>query len=70
MAVMCLALTGCATSRSELKLSAPTPVAAAGPAKGAVFIRTVSDQRAFQQAPSDPEYSIARFEGATRRLPI
>ena len=66
MAVMCLALTGCATSRSELKLSAPTPVAAAGPVKGAVFIRTVSDQRAFQQAPSDPSIPSLGFEGATQ----
>ena len=66
MAVMCLALTGCATSRSELKLSAPTPVATAGPVKGAVFIRTVSDQRAFQQAPSDPSIPSLGFEGATQ----
>lgn len=66
LAMLGLALTGCATSRSELKLSAPkavTPVAAT--TKGAVFIRNITDQRQFEQAPSDPSVPSLGFEGAT-----
>jgi uncharacterized lipoprotein YajG len=62
-----LALGGCATSRSELKLTSPTPVApvAASSAKGAVFIRSINDRRMFEEAPSDPSVPSLGFEGAT-----
>jgi hypothetical protein len=65
LSMVCLALGGCATSRSELKLSAPTPVAAAS-TKGAVFIRSINDMRKFEQAPSDPSIPSLGFEGATQ----
>lgn len=62
----CLALGGCATSRSEIKLSSPpaTKVVSSG-TKGAVYIRTVTDKRVFEQAPSDPSIPSLGFEGAT-----
>jgi hypothetical protein len=66
LSLLCLALVGCATSRSELKLTSPTPVAAAGATIGAVFIRTVNDQRSFEQAPSDPSIPSLGFEGTAQ----
>jgi len=65
------ALVGCATSRSEVKLATPgataTPgagVAAATATKGFAVIRTVADQRSFEQAPDDPSTPSLGFEGA------
>lgn len=59
-------LNGCATSRSEIKLSSPisTPsVAVASNGKTAV-IRFVKDERVFEQAPKDASTPSLGFEGA------
>jgi uncharacterized lipoprotein YajG len=68
VSIALLALGGCATSRSELKFSSPTPMAAVAknPSKGAVFIRSINDRRTFEQAPSDPSTPSLGFEGATQ----
>jgi uncharacterized lipoprotein YajG len=68
LSILLLGLGGCATSRSELKLTAPAVVApsAAAATKGAVYIRTINDQRKFEQAPSDPSIPSLGFEGATQ----
>ncbi|CAA9435183.1 MAG: hypothetical protein AVDCRST_MAG51-2885 [uncultured Ramlibacter sp.] len=62
-----LALGGCATSRSEVKIASP----AAGPGETqaasngrTVVIRSVKDERSFQQAPSNPSIPSLGFEGA------
>ena len=64
--ICCLLLTGCATSRSEIKLSAPVTEAAAPTAADAkvVVIRTVTDERVFEQAPRDPSTPSLGFGGA------
>jgi hypothetical protein len=67
-ALACLALGGCATSRSEIKLNSP-PIASApasGAVKGAVFIRSVTDKRVFEVAPSEPSTPSLGFEGAAQ----
>ena len=60
-------LSGCATSRSEIKLSAPAtavaPVAAAA-SKGVIYLRTVTDARVFEEKPSDPSHPSLGFGGA------
>lgn len=64
----CVALAGCATSRSEIRLSTPTttqPAAAQATGKVAV-IRSVKDERAFEQAPSEPSTPSLGFEGAAQ----
>lgn len=67
-ALLCLALGGCATSRSEITLASPVLASnpAPGAARGAVFIRSVTDQRTFEQAPRDPSIPSLGFEGATQ----
>lgn len=68
LALVCLALTGCATSRSEIKLNTPVVASTTSTtgSKGAVFIRTISDKRSFEQAPSDPSIPSLGFEGAAQ----
>lgn len=57
-------LGGCATTRSEIALSAPV---AAAPATGKpVVIRSVKDERVFEQAPRDPGTPSLGFEGAAQ----
>ena len=62
------ALVGCATSRSEIKIEpqkASPPAAVGVPAShGAVVIRSITDERAFQEAPSDPSIPSLGFGGA------
>jgi hypothetical protein len=60
-----LLLGGCATSRSELRLASPSqlatqPLNASAPT---VVIRTVKDERTFEQAPDEPSTPSLGFEG-------
>jgi len=60
---------GCATSRSEVRLAAPGAAAAAAPAAPAAgakvaVIRSVKDERVFEQAPAEPSTPSLGFEGA------
>ena len=62
----CAALAGCATSRSEVKLATPTASAqtAAMPANGkTIYIRSVTDQRVFEDDPSNPSIPSLGFGG-------
>ncbi|HJV95116.1 MAG TPA: flagellar biosynthesis protein [Albitalea sp.] len=59
-------LGGCATTRSELKLASPAPVAQA-PANGrSVVIRSIKDERIFEQAPQQASTPSLGFEGALK----
>lgn len=62
--VLGLALGGCATSRSELSLASPVATPAAGGKP--IVIRSVKDERVFEQAPSDPGVPSLGFEGASQ----
>ncbi len=56
---------GCATTRSEIKLSSPAAVRAEKTTTGrAVVIRSVTDERVFEQAPGEPSTPSLGFEGA------
>ncbi len=57
---------GCATSRSEIKLAAPEAAKAAYPVTKAqvVLVRTVTDERVFEEAPSDPSVPSLGHEGS------
>jgi hypothetical protein len=63
---LALALGGCATSRSELQLTAPatSPSAKPNPNAPPAFIRSVKDERVFEEAPTDPSIPSLGFEGA------
>jgi uncharacterized lipoprotein YajG len=61
-------LSGCATSRSELKIASASqastqPANKTGPV---VIIRSVRDERTFEQSPSDPSTPSLGFEGAAQ----
>jgi uncharacterized lipoprotein YajG len=60
-----LVLGGCATSRSELRLESPTAAQTATQNANAptAVIRTVKDERTFEQAPSEPSTPSLGFEG-------
>lgn len=58
-------LGGCATSRSELRLATPAATAAPAAAGARVaVIRSVKDERVFEQAPDEPSTPSLGFEGA------
>lgn len=61
-------LAGCATSRSEVRLESPsaTPKPAAKSAAKTVVIRTVTDQRVFEESPRDPSIPSLGFGGASK----
>lgn len=63
-------LTGCATSRSEIKLAPPTiasgAVAKVAPKNQTVVIRSIVDERRFEVAPKDPGIPSLGFEGAAQ----
>lgn len=63
---VCAILGGCATIRSEIKLSSPAaaPTPATTTTGRTVFIRSVKDERVFEQAPSVPSTPSLGFEGA------
>lgn len=58
-------LGGCATSRSEIALVSPaaTPAPAAG---RTAVIRSIRDERVFEQAPRDPSTPSLGFEGSAQ----
>lgn len=65
--VACAVLAGCATSRSEIALKPPAQTAGATQASARpVVIRSVKDERVFEQAPSQPSIPSLGFEGATK----
>ena len=65
--LFCAAVAGCATSRSELTLnSPPTTQTAAVTMERPVVIRSIKDERIFEQAPSDPSIPSLGFEGAAQ----
>lgn len=63
--LLCACLTGCAHSRSEITLrpTAPSVQGSAGTGK-IVVIRSVVDERVFEQAPEDPSIPSLSGEGA------
>jgi hypothetical protein len=60
-------LSGCATSRSELRLTSPVSSRAttSNAAAPIVVIRSVKDERVFEQAPRQANIPSLGFEGAT-----
>lgn len=68
--LLVLAVTsGCATNRSELKISSPVvdkPIATLG---RTVVVRSVVDERVFEEAPKDPSTPSLGFGGANSAPP-
>ncbi|MBR9911169.1 MAG: flagellar biosynthesis protein [Gammaproteobacteria bacterium] len=66
MLLVTIAIAGCATNRSEITLDSPgvLPVASAPLSGRTVFIRSVSDERVFEQAPGNPSVPSLGFGGA------
>jgi uncharacterized lipoprotein YajG len=64
--IACAVLAGCATSRSEIRLSSPAsaPASVVAPIGRTVVIRSVVDERIFAQAPRDPSTPSLGFGGA------
>lgn len=64
--MLCVAIIGCATSRSEIKLSRPTVITPSSTSTGGrvVLIRSVKDERVFEEAPSDPSTPSLGHGGA------
>lgn len=65
VALSSLVAGGCALSRSEVKLSAPAMDAGAPASGPVVVIRSVKDERTFEQAPRDPSTPSLGGEGAS-----
>ena len=63
---LCVSLAGCATSRSEIKLQSPVVSASSSVAGNGhiVVIKSVTDERVFEQAPSDPSTPSLGFGGS------
>jgi hypothetical protein len=64
-----LLMSGCATSRSEIKLHTPTVVAPAtteSSGQHVVVIGKITDERAFAEAPDDPSTPTLGFGGADK----
>jgi hypothetical protein len=61
-------LTGCATSRSEIKLSSPVAVPTDTVVSNGktIVIRSVQDERVFEQAPTDPSTPSLGLEGSAK----
>src|SRR5262245_10713686 len=65
--VVSFILAGCATTRSEVSIPSPVrPAAAATPTHGIAVIRSVKDERVFEQAPSEPSTPSLGFEGSEK----
>lgn len=65
--VACVVLAGCATSRSEIVLKPPVQATAASKSSGrTAVIRSVKDERVFEQAPNEPSVPSLGFEGASK----
>ena len=65
---VCAAMVGCATSRSEIKLSSPVamPPGTAVSSGQTAVVRSVKDERVFEQASRDPSTPSLGFEGAAQ----
>ena len=64
-----LLMSGCATSRSEIKLQSPTivaPATATTSEQRAVVIDKITDERVFAEAPNDPSVPTLGFGGADK----
>jgi len=60
-------LTGCALTRSEVRIASPVaPAAAATPTHGIAVIRSVKDERVFEQAPGEPSTPSLGFGGSEK----
>ena len=61
-------LAGCATSRSEIRLNSPAAASADAvtPNGKTVVIRSVTDERVFEQSPKDPSTPSLGFEGSAQ----
>jgi hypothetical protein len=68
MLTAALLMSGCATSRSEIKLHSPAVVAPPATATSArvVVIGAITDERIFEQAPNDPSTPSLGFGGANK----
>ncbi len=64
--LLCVITAGCATSRSEIRLSSPPTPSKTATASRAVVIRSITDERVFEQAPKDPSVPSLGFEGASQ----
>lgn len=66
--MLCAALGGCALTRSEINLGSLEAAPSAAPVtkSRAVLIRSVTDERVFEQAPKDPSTPSLGFEGAEK----
>lgn len=65
----CVVLAGCATSRSEITLSSPeigAPATTENASGRIAVIRTITDERHFEQAPDEPSTPSLGFEGADK----
>jgi hypothetical protein len=65
----CMMLAGCATSRSEIALHSPrvvAPAATTNSEQRVVVIGTITDERTFEEAPSDPSTPSLGFGGADK----
>lgn len=66
-----LIFSGCAYNRSEIKLGAPiaTSTAPSATKKGVVVIRSVKDERIFEQSPSEPNIPSIGFAEVSKATP-
>lgn len=62
----CVVLSGCALNRSEIELSKPVTAASAAPSAKTVVIRSIKDERVFEQSPRNPSTPSLGFEGANQ----
>ena len=69
--LLCLTIVGCATSRSEIKLSRPAAIVptSTGAVGRTVLIRSVKDERVFEEAPPDPSTPSLGHGGAGQASP-
>jgi uncharacterized lipoprotein YajG len=64
-----LLMSGCATSRSEIKLQSPAiaaPATTVTPGQRAVVIGKITDERVFAEAPNNPSVPTLGFGGADK----
>jgi hypothetical protein len=65
--LVCAGLIGCATTRSELNIAGPAPAKAPAAKTGkTIVIRSVTDERVFEQAPKQPNIPSLGFEGSDK----
>jgi hypothetical protein len=63
---MCVTMVGCATSRSEIELGSPQKISSGSVASSrqTAVIRTIKDERVFQQDSRNPSVPSLGFEGS------